>query len=310
MSVFDYSVFGLRVRSSLQLPELFPAEGEGSPDLTIDTGPVPPSDLADDALRAEDGALLLDIPKVARFRVSGGNLITVDADRNIPERNVRTYLLGSAFGALLHQRGLLPLHANAVEIDGHAVAFMGKSGEGKSTLAALFHDRGFRILADDVCVVKFLDDGRPYALPGLARLRLWQDALEASGRETSCYERSYADDETWNKFDVPIDANARAGSEIELAGLYDLQRSEEFRIDETKGVDAAEAVFAHTYRGSYVTAAKGERNHWQSCVRLVRSTPVFRLSRPSDLGRMTEIFDRIPEHVRAHVFGATQRAGS
>lgn len=310
MTAFDYSVFGLRVRSSLQLPELFPAQGDGPPDLTIDIGPVPPSDLADDAFRTEDGALLLDIPNVARFRVSGGNAITVDANSNIPERNVRTYLLGSAFGALLHQRGLLPLHANAVEIDGKAVAFMGASGEGKSTLAALFHDRGYRILADDVCVVKFLDDGRPYALPGLARLRLWQDALEASGRETSGYERSYADDETWNKFDVPIEPSARAGTEIELAGLYDLRRAEEFKIDEVKGVGAAEAVFAHTYRGSYVSAAKGERNHWQSCVRLVRSTPVFRLCRPSDLDRMSEVFEGIVEHVRADVLGAGRRNGS
>lgn len=302
MSVFDYSVFGLRVRSSFRLPELFLAEGDGLPDVTIETGPVAGCESGDDGLRAEDGALLLDIPDVARFRISDGNTITVDADIDTPERNVRLYLLGSAFGAVLHQRGLLPLHANAVEIDGKAVAFMGASGEGKSTLAAWFHDQGHRVIADDVCVVRNGDVERPYALPGVARLRLWQDALEASGREVGSYERSYAD-ETWDKFDVPVESTASAPGEIELSGLYDLCRAEDFRIEELRGIEAAETVFAHTYRGSYVSAARSEQSHWQSCIRLVQSTPVFRLSRPSDLRRMTNTFEQILDHVRGHLLG-------
>ena len=241
VSVFDYSVFGLRVRSSFRLPELFLAEGDGQPDVTIKTGPVAECDSGDNGLRAKDGALLLDIPDVARFRISNGNTITVDADIDTPERNVRLYLLGSAFGAVLHQRGLLPLHANAVEIDGKAVAFMGASGEGKSTLAAWFHDQGYRVIADDVCVVRNGDVERPYALPGVARLRLWQDALEASGREVGSYERSYAD-ETWDKFDVPVESTASSPGEIELSGLYDLRRAEDFRIEELSGVEAADGL--------------------------------------------------------------------
>jgi hypothetical protein len=237
------------------------------------------------------------VPEVARFLVQGGNSIVVDAAPGVPERNIRLYLLGSAFGAILHQRGLLPLHANAVDIDGHAVGFMGASGEGKSTLAAWFHDEGYRVIADDILVVKPEDDGRAYALQGLARLRLWQDALEASGREAHHYQRSYADEE-WNKFDVPIERTGDA-ADIELRALYHLRRGDAFKVEALSGLEAAEAVFANTYRGSYVSAAKGELNHWQSCVRLVRNTPVFRLTRPSDLGRMSETFERILDHVRA-----------
>ncbi|MGN6849784.1 MAG: hypothetical protein ACTHJK_09980 [Sphingomicrobium sp.] len=301
MTAFDYSIFGLRVRSSLHLPELLPAIGDGQPDVTIETASVPDERSPGQDLSVVNDGLVLVIPDIVRFRISGGNAIIVDAERGTPERNVRLYLLGSAFGALLHQRGLLPLHANAVEIDGKAVAFMGASGEGKSTLAAWFHDQGYKVIADDVCVVRTGEDGKPYALPGVARLRLWQDALEASGREAAHYERSYAFDESWNKFDVPIERTASVGSEFELCGVYDLCRSDEFRVDPLSGVDAAETVFANTYRGSYLSAAKGERNHWQSCVELVRSIPIFRLSRPSDLQRMSESFERIVDHVRTHV---------
>ena len=35
----DYSVFGLRVRSQLSLPELFAVDGEGIADVTIRVGP-------------------------------------------------------------------------------------------------------------------------------------------------------------------------------------------------------------------------------------------------------------------------------
>jgi hypothetical protein len=293
----DYRVFGLHVRSEFMLPELLPADEVAVPDVRITTGPVAAPNDDEEGLHTLNGSLVLVVPEVARFLVQGGNSIIVDAAAGVPERNIRLYLLGSAFGAILHQRGLLPLHANAVDIDGHAVGFMGASGEGKSTLAAWFHDEGYRVIADDILVVKPEDDGRAYALQGLARLRLWQDALEASGREAHHYQRSYADEE-WNKFDVPIE---RAGdaADIELRALYDLRRGDAFKVEPLSGLEAAEAVFANTYRGSYVSAAKGELNHWQSCVRLVRNTPVFRLSRPSDLGRMSETFERILDHVRA-----------
>ena len=42
---------------------------------------------------------------------------------------------------------------------------------------------------------------------------------------------------------------------------------------------AAEAIIANTYRGAYVAAAKTQRQHWQSAVKLARMTPVFRLAR-------------------------------
>lgn len=293
----DYSLFGLRVRSELELPELYPAAGEGEADVVIRMGDSGASG-GGRGLQAANGALLFVSPDVGAYRISNGNEIVVEPKTGAPDRNVRLYLLGSAFGALLHQRGLLPLHANAIEIDGRAFAFMGPSGEGKSTLAAWFHDRGFRVIADDVCVVSFDDDERAHAVPGLPRLRLWQDALEASGRESGDYERSYANDDSWSKFDVPVRRTALSTATTKIAGLYVLGRSEEFSIRRLTGVEAAEAVFANTYRGRYISAAKSEHSHWQSCVRLVRTVPVHELCRPRDLARVDSDCERILEHAR------------
>jgi hypothetical protein len=307
MRMQDYAVFGLQVRSEIELPELFSGAGGSDADVTITIGPVAlPAGAAAGLHRIED-ALVLWVPQVARYRIREGRTIIVDAEPGVPERNVRLFLLGSAFGALLHQRRLLPLHANAVEIDGKAVAFMGASGEGKSTLAAWFHDHGHQVIADDVCVVAFGGDGQVYALPGLPRLRLWQDALEASGRQSADYARSYVGEDVLNKFDVPLSDHA-ARDKRPLAAIYLLARGEALAISRVEGIDAAEAIFSHTYRGAFIEAAGAHREHWQSAIQLMRSIPLFRAERP----RIVDNFDSEASVLRDHaceVLGANATAG-
>ena len=185
-----YRVFGLSVLSELELPELARCEDAVSPDVIVTTGSVD-STIASAGLHAAGADLVFVAEDVARFQISSGARIVIDPVPGADPRNVRLFLLGSAFGALLHQRGLLPLHANAVEVDGKAFAFMGESGAGKSTLAAWFHDHGYRVLADDVCVVGIGEDQTPRAYPGVQRLRLWSDALEAAGHPADELSRSY-----------------------------------------------------------------------------------------------------------------------
>jgi ABC-type dipeptide/oligopeptide/nickel transport system ATPase component len=197
---------------------------------------------------------------------------------------------------------MLPLHANAIEIEGRAVAFMGESGSGKSTLAAWFHDQGYKILADDVCVVGFDEAGIPHAHPGLPRLRLWDEALESLGRDASRYNRSYIGfDEQLEKFDVPIDHSAIASCATPLAAIYLLRRGDELSIAELRGVEAAEALFANTYRGSYLPMVKGQKEHWRSAVMLVRAAPVYRAVRQWDLTKLNEQCARLLAHARAAV---------
>jgi hypothetical protein len=293
----DHSVFGLRVRSSIPLPELFLAEGPGTADVTISLGPIAEARDAEPGLTPVDGGLLLFVPNVGRYRIELGRRITVEPEPGVPERNLRLFLLGSAFGALLHQRGLLPLHANAVEIGGSAVAFMGPSGAGKSTLAAWFHDRGCRVLADDVCVIGFDGASRPYASPGLPRLRLWADVLQRTGRDLQGLNRSFLGDED-EKYDVPLDAALAARSKMPLAAIYLLDQEEEFSISPLHGIEAADAIFANTYRGEFLANTSGQREHWNSAVGLVRATPVFRATRRWDLAALDKQCSALLRHAR------------
>jgi len=273
-SEFRYSLFGLQIDSGLPLPELFEGDRAKTADVRIDLEALPALCGYEPGVHALNGGALLVIGGVARYFIAEGRRILVQPDEGASERNVRLFLLGSAFGLLIHQRGLLPLHANAIEIDGKAVAFMGESGAGKSTLAAWLHDRGHRVIADDVSVIGFDAENRPIVYPGLPRLRLWQNVLEASGRDPSNFPLSFEGDETYDKRDVSLSPDRVTSRPSQLRGIVQLRRggSGLHRLSVMSGV---ESVFDHTYRGQFVVLANSAQEHWTAALRLVQTVPVF-----------------------------------
>lgn len=279
MTLTRYALYGFTLRSELSLPAAPAAPlDDGSEQVAVRFGDVPPH--GDERLWTEEEgrALAFDIPDVGRFRIAGGREIVIDPAPGASERNLRVYLLGSAMGALLHQRGLLPLHANAIEIDGRAVAFSGKSGAGKSTLAAWFADRGHRILCDDVCAIAVGADGAPMVLPGVPRLRLWEDALLHSGRETEAFERSF---DGQDKYDVPAGAAAGAAP-LPLGACYMLALPGEdgpAGIERLAGAAAVDALVANTYRGHFLRAMGLAGRHLGQCIAIAAAAPVHRAGR-------------------------------
>ncbi len=99
--------------------------------------------------------------------------------------DVVAFFASSPFTALLQQRGVATLHAAAVATEAGAVMLLGRSGIGKSSLAAALVERGYPLLADDVTGVMLDAGGRPVALPAFAHQRLWghpgRDALARAG---------------------------------------------------------------------------------------------------------------------------------
>ena len=286
--IHRYAVFGLTLASEMALPDLRPgADDNADPDLTIRLGSFDAEEqLAGYHMRGE--GVLLVVPEVARFRITGGRDMIVEPAAAAPMRDVRLFVLGSAMGVVLHQRGLLPLHANAVGIADGAVALLGHSGAGKSTLARWFHDAGHPVLSDDVCVV-----GQTGIVPpGIPRLRLWRDALEGSGRAADDYEQSY---QRADKFDVPL-LGAPPPPPMPLRAVYLLRRAETVAIAPLTGTRAVEALVANTYRGGFVRAAGLAAPHLAACMAVARRVPVFSFERRWD----PRDFDADAEALLAH----------
>jgi len=113
------------------------------------------------------------------FEVSAdGSRIGKPSPIGLSQETVDNLYFNQVLPLALSRRGALVLHASCVEIDDFAVAFIGKSGLGKSTLAASFASNGQRFLTDDGLHVEYVD-GSYTVNPSRASIRLWDDSSEA-----------------------------------------------------------------------------------------------------------------------------------
>lgn len=296
MTTHAYRIFGLTLSSEIELQELSRAPRGFESDVAIIWGHVPPTDAAGDAygLSVTDAGATISIPSVARFHVSAGKLIRIDPDPAADKAAIRLFLLGTAMGALFCQRRMFPLHANAIAFDGRAVAFAGPSRSGKSTLAAAFLDRGREILSDDICVVSSEANGGFVAQPGVPRVRLWNDAIERSGRDATTLKRVR---DGMDKFVVPTHA-AQPAHALPLRAIFVLgSESPDVRVRRLQGFDALEALAANTYRASFLPVIGDPSAHFSTCLTIAQNVPIFELLRPWDGDRVEETTDRIVEYL-------------
>jgi len=179
----SYLISGLHVWSELELPGAIPeAFQAAAADVSIRRSPVPMA-LEGATARGPTWEMageifLLRVPRLARFRITAGRDIAVEIEPGVSDHDAAGFVLGSAFGILLHQRGALALHGAAVAKDGRAVAICGASGAGKSTLAAALCRGGCAFVTDDICVVDLDASGRPLVLPDGRQLKLWQESID------------------------------------------------------------------------------------------------------------------------------------
>jgi len=239
----------------------------------------------------------LAIERCGRFEVIGGRKIIVEPDPLATRDQVNLYLLGSIFGTLLHQRGVLPFHCGAVELEGSAFLFCGDSGAGKSTLAAHFIDRGLRLLGDDLCALHFDANGQLVATGGVVRLKLWQQTLEAFGRSSAglglvpWYE---------DKFELPLNVG-KAEEPLPVAGLYHLRTIEGGRppgIHRLKGLEAANAVTANIYRRRLADLMGAGPAYLNASARIVAEVPIFAINRNWGFDHFREEASATEAHMR------------
>jgi hypothetical protein len=270
---FCYLIHGLTVASELECPEL--KESDGRPEIVFRLGDVPAElpngvneSLAGEAL---PGLFLLKISGTGNYLIRDGKEVVIDPASGSSSDALRLFLLGPVIGILLHQRGLLPLHASAIQCNDSAVVFGGATGAGKSTLAAQFFQRGYRILADDICAVDTISE--PVVLPSAPYLSLWADSLERLGVAESPLRQVRQD---LRKFQLPL-SEASGGPPVPLRVCYILERSNqpgEIRLERIEGLRKIEAIASQTYRRSLVDALQLTSTNFEQACRIAVVTRV------------------------------------
>ena len=122
---------------------------------------------------------LLRFPQLADFQVSPDGLIArCSPVPGVTDTSPHHLYLNQVLPLMLSMQGKLVFHASAIEFDGAAIAFVARSGHGKSTLAASFALSGLRFLTDDGLVIEKTCSGYQ-VLPGHPSIRLWEDSEHA-----------------------------------------------------------------------------------------------------------------------------------
>jgi hypothetical protein len=278
-----YKSFGLHVISEIPLPELFQVnDKESIVDVEVT---IMELDLKDEQLISlredvfvKDNLVMFQISEIATFTIQDGNKIIVSPMDGFNEDAARLYILGTCMGAILLQRGILPLHGSAIVIDGKAYGFVGDSGAGKSTLASAFLRKGYKLLTDDVIAITLSQNDIPVVTPSYPQQKLWQESLNAFGVARHQY-RPLLERET--KYAVPVPTQFKTDS-IPLAGIFELiiSPNEQVEILPIQGLQRLQTLFHHTYRNFIIEPAGLMEWHFQTLTRFVHKIVIFQLRRP------------------------------
>jgi hypothetical protein len=234
---------------------------------------------------------LLNIQGVARYLVTAGREIVVDLAAAAPALDVRGYLLGSIFVVLCQQRGLLPLHASAIAGKSGVVAFLGNSGQGKSTLAAHLAQRGFRVLADDVCLIDATEPSAAMVIPTAPWLKLWRTSLKSLGREAEGLDRVFTDDD---KYRLPLAPVLTPEPILRLVFLEGNElASTTTEIEEVPRVQAVPLLMNLTHHSYLLEATGQQEENFLRCGRVLSQARAYRLIRPWGLMHVESTVDAL-----------------
>ena len=128
--------------------------------------------------RTSDG-YLLRFPGLADFEVSAdGTRVTAYPEPGTDPNTVEHLYINQLVPLALSRQSRPAFHASVVTMGAGAVAFLGRTGMGKSTLAASFALHGTTFLTDDALIIEESDQGCR-ARPSHPSIRLWDDSVEA-----------------------------------------------------------------------------------------------------------------------------------
>lgn len=285
---FRYVAYGLRISSDVALPELRADSGHGVHDVRITVDALPEVPALADAIglgvRHTAGGTYLRWKDVGSFRVCDGKRITCDPAPSMSAQTFRLPLLGVVMGVLLHQRGLLTLHASAVAINGEAVAFIGWKGAGKSTTAAALQARGHTLITDDVLALESAEDGDIHVLPAFPQIKLWPESAAGLGYDPSALP---ALDESVEKRALrPVEQFAT--HPLPLGRIYFLDEGTESRIKPITGGERFTTLLSQAYAPRFLGSGASTAAYFNKCQRLARHVPLYRLTRAMDFSRMRE----------------------
>jgi hypothetical protein len=305
-TVYHYAAYGISIRSDAPLPFL-PTTASDAFELEVrnNHGPIDPSirqeiRLEQNPSTAFDVGSLSDGSSYVGLRGLGDILVSPDGRTMACHRYAKTssesfnvYLLTLALSFALVKCGLEPLHGTAVAIDGKAAVFLGDCGLGKSTLAAAFLRAGYRLLTDDLLVLRRV----PAALlahPGSPRIKLFPEmASKFLGDDAIGVPMN----PLTNKLIVPLRESHVCTHVLPVGAIYALApasevQGAEFHLATLNQRQAFLTLLASTFNRTILDTTRLQRQ-FETTQALANTLSVKRLSYPRSLGSLPAVLELV-----------------
>lgn len=296
--MFSYLAYGLTIQSDIAIAEFPKAIPTPEPQVTITLEAQRTlKDYLPEQITNEFGYLKLTrtdsifyIKNAGLFFITEGRKIFVLPAPNATESLLRFYLVGTVMGILLYQRGHLVLHASAVNINSEAVAFLGVSGEGKSSTAAAFQAAHYDVMTDDVAPI-LLETRYPTLIPGFPQIKLSREIATVLGHDFESLPPLYATSQKRGyRFKHRFTQTPRP-----IRHIYVLASDTKFGIECLNHQEAVVELSRHSRPSTLFH--KPDAQHFRQCANLAKKCPVYRLKRPRNIALLPELVHQVEHHL-------------
>jgi hypothetical protein len=309
-----YSVYGVAVTSDCPLPlppvdecqrAVAAVEFVAATERDFSDVVRPPADAVQrfESRVLDDGSTYVRWSGLYEFRVRADGSRVACRPLNGSDLSVlQNFLVAPALSFALVQQGIEPLHASVVDVDGHAVGFLGDCTFGKSTLLAAFVQAGHRVLTDDLAIVE-RRNGCAVVLPGSGRIKLMPDSATAllgdrcAGAPLNPYTVKAA---------FTVDSARVQRSALKLTQLFVLPTPAErdgaasFDAQPLSRIELARELLKNSFNVELVGRERLARQ-FAFVTHLAADLGGWRLKYPSGLHHLPEVRSSILEHCRRGV---------
>lgn len=222
----------------------------------------------------------MNVESVGSYYASNGDFISLVFNPEATSANVELYLNGSIFGAILHQRKIMPLHGSCFVYNNKGIMLCGESGAGKSSLTASFVLSGNEFLTDDVTPILTINN-QAFIWTISDRIKLWKDSLNQLNQKQ---EGLHQIDPETEKYYYPLSSHKESTHMLHHIFLIGIHEQSTIDFQEVEGAEKVIALRREIYRLEYMQGMpENEASYFENLVQISKNIKITRLMRPKEI---------------------------
>lgn len=234
-------------------------------------------------LKINESEFEISVDDIATYRVKEGRHIDIIPFEGADKESIELFLNGSVLGAVLFQRGIIPLHGSSFIYNGKGIVVCGASGVGKSSVTAAFCKRGAEFVNDDITPVIISSPSpsspsSPEILPIYSTIKLWEDSLLDLGYQQDGLAKIRP---ALQKFYLPIEKSNNSKVKLDTVIIMVAHQSEEFKSESLTGIEKYNLLRKNIYRKSYLRGMpETSKKFFSQLIKVASVVDVILVSRP------------------------------